>query len=83
MASDAGNRIASLRKAQDISAEELAVHLKVSRAAICRYELGRAGVPDRHKLSLAELFGVSVSWLMNWPDGDNDNGHGEQERRVA
>lgn len=76
------NRIASLRTASGLSRPDVAARLGLkSERTVQRWENGETGIPDRYKLLLAEMFGVSPAWLMGWSDGNGDNGDGG--RRAA
>lgn len=68
------NRIAELRKVQGITPTEIGYRLGVTETTVRRWENRTSGIPDRHKVELADLFGVSVPWLMHWEDGGNGNG---------
>lgn len=58
-------KILNLRKARNMSQEELAEKLGVSRQAISRWEVGSA-LPDASNiLQLSKLFGVSTDYLLN------------------
>lgn len=58
-------KILSLRKARNMSQEELADKLGVSRQAVSRWEVGSA-LPDASNiLQLSKLFGVSADYLLN------------------
>ena len=58
-------KIVNLRKARNISQEELAENLGVSRQAVSRWEVGSA-LPDASNiLQLSKLFGVSADYLLN------------------
>ena len=58
-------KIVSLRKARNMSQEELAENLGVSRQAVSRWEVGSA-LPDASNiLQLSKLFGVSADYLLN------------------
>lgn len=58
-------KILSLRKARNMSQEELADNLGVSRQAVSRWEVGSA-LPDASNiLQLSKLFGVSADYLLN------------------
>ena len=58
-------KIVNLRKARNMSQEELAEHLGVSRQAVSRWEVGSA-LPDASNiLQLSKLFGVSADYLLN------------------
>lgn len=58
-----GNRIKNLRKEHQLSQEEVAMRLDISRQAVTRWENGRTLPSSCHMLKLAELFGVSVESL--------------------
>ena len=58
-------KIVNLRKARNMSQEELAEQLDVSRQAVSRWEVGSA-LPDASNiLQLSKLFGVSADYLLN------------------
>lgn len=60
-----GENIARLRKMQGLTQQELAERLNVSNKAVSKWENGQ-GYPDiEHFPVLANLFGVSVDYLMN------------------
>lgn len=59
-----GQRIAQERKKQNLSQLGLAARLEVSRQAISKWE-SDAAIPEVDKLiTLSQLFGVSVGWLL-------------------
>lgn len=53
---------------QGLTQTDVAERLGVSTVSVSRYERGLIGIPDRHKLALAEMFGVHVVYLMGWED---------------
>lgn len=58
-------KLAALRKQKGLTQMELAAYLSVSRQAISRWEVG-ASVPSTDNLRvLAELYGVTVDYLLN------------------
>lgn len=58
-------KILNLRKARNMSQEELADSLGVSRQAVSRWEVGST-LPDASNiLQLSKLFGVSADYLLN------------------
>ena len=58
-------KIVNLRKARNMSQEELAENLGVSRQAVSRWEVGST-LPDASNiLQLSKLFGVSADYLLN------------------
>jgi transcriptional regulator with XRE-family HTH domain len=76
------NRIGRLRKAQGLTTTQLAALLGVHTNTVDRWEKG-AGVKDKQKARLAELFGVSISYLMGWPEGNNDGSQNDGSRAAA
>ncbi|MBQ8718910.1 MAG: helix-turn-helix transcriptional regulator [Clostridia bacterium] len=57
-------KILNLRKARNMSQEELAERLEVSRQAISRWEMGTA-MPDAvNILAISKLFGVTTDYLL-------------------
>lgn len=71
MASKRPNRIAKLRRMSGLERVDVAARLRVSERTVYRWERGETQVPDEFKLELAEMFAVSVPWLMGW-ETDND-----------
>lgn len=67
---DFSNRLKELRESQDITQEQLAKLLNVSRPTIAGYET-RQRQPDYEKLILiADLFNVSVDFLLTGESAD-------------
>lgn len=58
-------KILSLRKKQNLSQEELAEKLNVSRQAVSRWEVGSSQPDASNLLQLSRLFGVSADYLLN------------------
>ncbi|MBN2738879.1 MAG: helix-turn-helix transcriptional regulator [Spirochaetales bacterium] len=62
------NRIQDLRKKADMTQEMLAEKLNISRQSIAKWEKGES-FPDLNNLiSLSELFGVSIDFLLKGPN---------------
>lgn len=60
------DNLMELRKSRNMSQEELADKINVSRQTLSKYETGES-LPDIEKCrSLAEVFGVSVDDLINY-----------------
>jgi len=60
------DNLITLRKMQDISQEELAEKIGVSRQTLSKYETGES-VPDIEKCKkIADVFGVSLDDLVNY-----------------
>ncbi|WP_052404868.1 helix-turn-helix domain-containing protein [Bacillus rubiinfantis] len=63
-----GEKIKKLRKQAELSQEQLAEKLSVSRQAITKWENDK-GIPDIHNLQcIAQLFDVSIDLLINSSD---------------
>ncbi len=62
------NRLRKLREVQGIAPERIALTLGVSRHTYDRWETGQTSIKDHHKQGLAELFGVSIPYLMGWDE---------------
>ncbi len=59
-----GEKILSLRTARDMSQDDLAEKLEVSRQSVSKWETGQS-TPDLDKIiKLADLFGVGVDELV-------------------
>ena len=58
-------KIVNLRKARNMSQEELAEQLDVSRQAVSRWEVGSAMPDASNILQISKLFGVSADYLLN------------------
>lgn len=68
-----GMRIAALRRAAGWSQAELAHRLKVSPSAVGMYEQGRREPAVQMLIELAELFGVTIDYLVTGrPDTRHD-----------
>jgi transcriptional regulator with XRE-family HTH domain len=76
------NRIRELRDEHGMSQAALAGHMEVDGSTVSRWERGKQPIPDVAKVRIAELFGVSVPWLMGWTDGP-ENGNGERTPVAA
>ena len=72
-----GARIAALRRAAGWSQAELAQKLQISASAVGMYEQGRREPAAEQLVRLAELFYVSVDYLLT---GKPEN---EQQRQQA
>jgi len=73
-----GDILKELRKERRISQTELGVYLDVGKTAVCNYETGVA-VPSSDKLIiLANIFGVSIDYLLGRTDkqGEPYEGYG-------
>ncbi len=67
------DNLVELRKIHDMSQEELADRIGVSRQTLSKYETGES-LPDIEKCRLlADVFGVSIDDLLNYDPSTNDN----------
>lgn len=73
------NRLGEIRETLGLSQAAIAKHLGVHESTVSRWEADISQIPDERKQQLAELLGVSVSFLMRW-DEPNGNGHNGEEQ---
>lgn len=67
------NNLTMLRKMNDLSQEELAEKIGVSRQTLSKYETGES-LPDIEKCKvLADFFSVSLDDLISYEKNDTDN----------
>lgn len=62
------NRLAEVRRSAGLSQSALARELVVDTNTIGRWERGERAISDEMKLWFAERFGVTVAYLMDWPE---------------
>ena len=67
-----GARIAALRREAGLNQAELAERLQVSPSAIGMYEQGRREPSADTLVAMAQLFGVSVDYLLTGQAADKD-----------
>ncbi len=61
---DISEKILKLRKANNLTQEQLAEQLQVSRQAVSKWESGQA-IPESDKLpALSDLFHVTIDYLL-------------------
>ena len=60
-----GEKIRDLRKAHDLTQEELADKLHMNRAILNRIELGSRPLRDDEILQISNFFGVSADFLLD------------------
>ena len=66
-----GDNLIALRKYHNLSQEELAEQLGISRQTLSKYETGES-LPDIEKCKmLADIFGVSMDDLVNYEKSDH------------
>lgn len=76
------NRIGHLRETANLRPADIASRLGVTETTARRWEAGKVQIPDEKKLALAELFEVSVPFLMGWPEPEH-NGNGVDHETAA
>lgn len=59
-----GTRIASARKSQHRTQQQVADHLGIAQQTVAHYEAGRMRIPAFHLPPLAEILGLSVDELL-------------------
>lgn len=57
-----------LREDRDLSQKELAVLLKVHQTTYSDYELGNINIPTAILMRLAEFYGTSIDYLLDFTD---------------
>ena len=57
-------RVRDLREDRDLRQKELAVYLGVHQTTYSEYELGKLNIPVSALHKLADLYGVSVDYLL-------------------
>ena len=57
-------RLRDLREDNDMTQQEVADYLNTSQTMYARYERGANELPIRHLIKLAELYGVSVDYIL-------------------
>ena len=62
------NRLKELRMQSGYTQEMLGGYLGVQKAAICKYETGRANIPQELLTKLSDLFSVSIDFLLGHSD---------------
>ena len=76
-----GEKISILRKKNDLTQEQLAEILKVSRQSVSRWEMDVA-FPETEKLiKLAKLLDCSIDFLLNEENMEQEKGKGEYSMR--
>ena len=84
------NRLRELREENNLLAAEVAQRVGVDASTVSRWENQIGGIPDHRKQQLAEMFKVSVAFLMGWADveipgrgDDSDASNGASDQGAA
>ena len=72
-------RLAELREEAGFKPYDISAKLRVHPQTVSRWESGGT-IPDSRKFDLANLFGVSIAYLMGW---DDDRGKPPGKSRKA
>lgn len=65
------DRLQALRKSQNLSQEQLAEKLDVSRQAISKWESGQANPDINNILKLSDIYEVSTDYILTGKELDN------------
>ena len=63
-----GERLQELRKDAGLTQDELAIILSINKHSISSYERDKSEPPDTIKIAMAQLFHVSVDYLLGLTD---------------
>ena len=78
-----GDRIRNLRKEKNLSQEEVAEELQISRQSVSKWESGQS-VPEISKvIQLSDLLGVSTDDLLRGTEEGSTNGPSGEEKKSA
>ncbi|MDL2258055.1 helix-turn-helix domain-containing protein [Eubacteriales bacterium OttesenSCG-928-K08] len=69
------NRLKELRIQCGYTQEMLGNFLGIQKAAVCKYETGRTNIPQEHLLRIADLFCVSVDYILGRSDSYSSTPH--------
>lgn len=78
MTIEIANRLVELRKKHNLSQEELAEKLGVSRQAISKWERGEASPDTDNLIELAKIYNVSIDELLGTSTSKNTNDNEEK-----
>jgi len=62
------NRLKELREARGWKPYNVAHMIGADPSTVYRWETGQSKMPDRMKLKLADLYGVTIAYMMGWPE---------------
>lgn len=74
-----GERLKTLRENKQITQQEMADALGISRGTYAHYEISRREPDDATKLKIADFFGVTTDYLL----GRTDETHGYKIETIA
>ena len=67
------SRIRDLREDKDWTQEYVAEQLGIKQTTYSKYELGKINVPAEMFMKMADLYGVSVDYLLERTDKKNEH----------
>lgn len=76
------NRLVQLRKQHNMSQEELAEKLGISRQAVSKWERAESSPDTDNLISIAKLYNVSLDDLLNTDEAQEDLKRQAQEKRA-
>ena len=62
------NRLRELREEKELSQKKLAVMLNMSQTGYSKYETGENDIPTKILIKLAEIYDVSVGYILGVED---------------
>ena len=62
------NRLRELRLGHGLKHYDISARFRMDPSTVWRWENGRSTIPDAIKLELAETYGVTVAYMMGWPE---------------
>lgn len=68
LATPMGTRLKEVRDKLDMTQEQFARSLGMSRPSLANIEAGRQDVPTHFLVAVNRLYGVSVNWLLGLPE---------------
>jgi transcriptional regulator with XRE-family HTH domain len=76
-------RVTTLRKSKNMSQADLATAMSVSRSAVAQWETGRASMTMKNFDRLADILGVSKSYIISGEIGESGLSIRERKLIVA
>ena len=73
-------RIRDMREDHDMKQKEVAHYLNCSQQVYSNYELGQRDIPTAVLIALANLYGVSIDYLLGQTDRPERNGSARQDQ---
>jgi len=80
---DFGNRLKALRKAKDISQEQLAKRMGITKSMISAYELSMRMPSYQVLLKIARFFNVTIDYLLGLSDDNFLNTSGLTDKQNS